>query len=77
MMENSGGPFGAVIVKNNKIIAEGFNQVTSFNDPTAHAEIVAIRNACKTLGDFHSRVLRSIATVNPVLCAWQQFIGLV
>ncbi len=53
MMENSGGPFGAVIVKNNKIIAEGFNKVTSFNDPTAHAEIVAIRNACKTLGNFH------------------------
>ena len=53
MMENNGGPFGAVIVKNDKIIAEGFNKVTSFNDPTAHAEIVAIRNACKTLGVFH------------------------
>ena len=46
MMENSGGPFGAVIVKDNKIIAEGYNQVTSVNDPTAHAEIVAIRKAC-------------------------------
>ncbi len=48
----AGGPFGAVIVKNGKLIAEGFNQVTSKNDPTAHAEIVAIREACKKLGSF-------------------------
>ena len=47
-----GGPFGAVIVKDNKIIAKGSNQVTSSNDPTAHAEVVAIRNACKELGAF-------------------------
>jgi len=47
-----GGPFGAVIVKDGKIIAEGTNLVTSSNDPTAHAEIVAIRNACKELGTF-------------------------
>ena len=47
-----GGPFGCVIVKDNQIIAEGHNQVTSNNDPTAHAEIVAIRNACKKLNDF-------------------------
>jgi guanine deaminase len=52
MRENRGGPFGAVIVKDGKIIAEGFNQVTSSNDPTAHAEIVAIRNACAALGTF-------------------------
>ena len=45
--KTKGGPFGCVIVKDNKIISEGFNQVTSNNDPTAHAEIVAIRNACK------------------------------
>ena len=50
--KTKGGPFGCVIVKNNKIIAEGFNQVTSKNDPTAHAEIVAIRNACKKIGNF-------------------------
>ena len=49
---SKGGPFGCVIVKNEKIIAEGFNQVTTNNDPTAHAEIVAIRNACKILNDF-------------------------
>jgi guanine deaminase len=42
-----GGPFAAVIVKDGKIIASGVNEVTSSNDPTAHAEVVAIRNACK------------------------------
>jgi len=50
--KGQGGPFGAVIVKDGKIIAEGTNLVTSSNDPTAHAEIVAIRNACKELGTF-------------------------
>ena len=50
--KSKGGPFGCVIVKDNKIIAEGNNQVTTNKDPTAHAEIVAIRNACKTLNDF-------------------------
>ena len=44
-----GGPFGAVVVKDGSIIAEGTNQVTSANDPTAHAEVLAIREACKTL----------------------------
>ena len=52
-VNNNGGPFGCVIVKNNKIIAEGNNQVTNLNDPTAHAEIVAIRNACKSINDFN------------------------
>jgi len=47
-----GGPFGAVIVKDGKIIARGANSVTSTNDPTAHAEVVAIRNACAALGSF-------------------------
>lgn len=47
-----GGPFGAVIVKNGKIISEGTNNVTKKNDPTAHAEIVAIRNASKKLKNF-------------------------
>jgi len=49
----TGGPFGCVIVKDNKIIAEGSNKVTFSNDPTAHAEIVAIRNACKKLNTFN------------------------
>lgn len=52
MRANAGGPFGAVIVKNGKIIGEGWNQVTSTNDPTAHAEVVAIRNACKAASSF-------------------------
>jgi guanine deaminase len=47
-----GGPFGAVIVKNSGIIAEGVNRVTAINDPTAHAEVVAIREACAKLGSF-------------------------
>jgi len=50
---NSGGPFGCVIVKNNKIIAEGSNKVTLSNDPTAHAEIVAIREACHKLNIYN------------------------
>ena len=47
-----GGPFAAVIVKDGKIIATGTNLVTSTNDPTAHAEVTAIRNACEALGSF-------------------------
>ena len=52
MQSGKGGPFGCVIVKDGKIIGEGFNQVIATNDPTAHAEVVAIRNACKTLNTF-------------------------
>ncbi len=52
MEANKGGPFGAVIVRDGEIIAEGFNMVTSANDPTAHAEVMAIRNACEEAGDF-------------------------
>ena len=52
-VRSNGGPFGCVIVKNNKIIAEGSNKVTIINDPTAHAEIVTIRQACKALNNFN------------------------
>lgn len=52
VQNNEGGPFGCIVVKNNVIIGRGHNKVTSTNDPTAHAEIVAIRDACKNLGTF-------------------------
>ncbi|MEK5097139.1 nucleoside deaminase [Bacillus sp. FSL W8-0848] len=50
--DGTGGPFGCVIVKDGTIIAEGKNNVTTSNDPTAHAEVTAIRLACEALGDF-------------------------
>ena len=52
MRAGCGGPFGAVIVKGGRIVGRGWNQVTSTNDPTAHAEVVAIRDACKRLKSF-------------------------
>src|SRR5688500_10978595 len=48
-----GGPFGAVVVKGDQVVGRGCNCVSSTNDPTAHAEIVAIRDACQSLGTFH------------------------
>jgi tRNA(Arg) A34 adenosine deaminase TadA len=52
MDRNDGGPFGCVIVKDGRVIGRGNNRVTSSNDPTAHAEVVAIREACRALGSF-------------------------
>lgn len=52
MSSGVGGPFGCVIVKNGEVIGQGSNAVSSSNDPTAHAEVVAIRDACKNLGHF-------------------------
>ena len=52
MEAGDGGPFGAVVVKQGRIVGEGNNRVTTANDPTAHAEVVSIREACRTLGSF-------------------------
>ena len=52
LLHNEGGPFGCVIVQDDKIVGRGNNRVTSSNDPTAHAEVVAIRDACQHLGTF-------------------------
>src|SRR5262245_64849267 len=60
-----GGPFGAVVVRDGGIIGRGCNEVTSKNDPTAHAEIVAIRDAAKTLGAFHLTGCELYATCEP------------
>jgi len=60
-----GGPFAAVVVKDGKIIAEAVNCVTSTNDPTAHAEVVAIRQACKKLGHFELKDCTIYTTCEP------------
>jgi len=64
-VNTGGGPFGCVIVKGGKIVAEGSNKVTSTNDPTAHGEIVAIRDACKKLNDFNLQGSELYSTCEP------------
>ena len=64
-IKNNCGPFGCVIVKQNEIIAEGVNRVTLNNDPTAHAEIVAIRNACQKLNTFNLKGCELYSSCEP------------
>lgn len=65
MTTGQGGPFGAVIVKDGQIIGQGCNRVTSTNDPTAHAEVVAIRDACQNLGAFQLEGCTLYASCEP------------
>ncbi len=64
-INKGGGPFGCIIVKNGEIISEGSNKVTSTNDPTAHGEIVAIRNACKKINNFSLSGCELYSTCEP------------
>ena len=64
-VNNGGGPFGCVIVKDEKIISEGSNKVTSSNDPTAHGEIVAIREACISINNFSLNGCELYSTCEP------------
>ncbi|MGH8022998.1 MAG: nucleoside deaminase, partial [Limisphaerales bacterium] len=80
MSANQGGPFGAVIVRGDKIIARGWNRVSAKNDPTAHAEIVAIRLACKKLGRFDLNDCELYASCEPCpMCLgavyWSRLMG--
>ncbi len=63
--ENHGGPFAALVVRDNSIISRGTNLVTSVNDPTAHAEIIAIREACRSLGTFNLEGCDIVSSCEP------------
>ena len=65
MREGAGGPFGAVIVKDGQVVGRGWNQVTSANDPTAHAEVMAIREACRHLGSYRLEGCELYASCEP------------
>ena len=72
---NEGGPFGCVIVKNDVIVGRGNNMVTSTNDPTAHAEVVAIRDACKNLNSFQLDDCEVYTSCEPCPCASALYTG--
>ena len=65
MTTNQGGPFGSLVVRNGEIVGKGCNRVTSTNDPTAHAEVVAIRDACQHLGTFQLEGCTLYASCEP------------
>lgn len=65
VVSGNGGPFGAVVVRNGSIIAEGVNRVTARNDPTAHAEMIAIREACAKLGNFELKDCELYSSCEP------------
>ena len=82
MRAGKGGPFGAVIVKDSRILAEGWNEVTSANDPTAHAEVVVIRRACQEIGAFSLKGAKIYSSCEPCpMCLasiyWARLDGLV
>ena len=72
---SEGGPFGAVIVKDGVIVAQSANKVIPENDPTAHAEVSAIRLACRNLSTYNLSGARYTPVANPVPCALEQFTG--
>jgi tRNA(Arg) A34 adenosine deaminase TadA len=65
MQAGAGGPFGSIVVRDGDVIGEGWNQVTSTNDPTAHAEVVAIRRACEAIGSFSLHGATLFASCEP------------
>jgi len=68
--QGRGGPFGAIVVREGRIVGRGVNMVTSLHDPTAHAEMVAIREACHCLEEFHLKGCELYATCEPCLMCW-------